>query len=77
MSTEVTIQEAKTNFSKLVREVEAGEVIVRRAKTPVARLSAYSEPAKKEPCKLGGLEGQIWIADDFDDQLAGDFNLAD
>lgn len=68
MATEVNIHEAKTNFSKLVREVEAGgEVIVKRGKTPVARLSAYSEPAEKEPRTPGGMEDEIWIADDFDE----------
>ncbi len=68
MAIDVNIHDAKTHFSRLVREVEAGgEVIVKRGKTPVARLSAYSEPAAKEPRKLGALKGQIWIADDFDE----------
>jgi prevent-host-death family protein len=69
MATEVTIHEAKTNFSRLVREVEAGgEVIVKRGQTRVARLSAYSEPAtSKQRRTLGTLKGQIRIADDFDE----------
>ncbi len=69
MATEVTIHEAKTNFSRLVREVEAGgEVIVKRGQTRVARLSAYSEPAaNKQRRMLGTLKGQIRIADDFDE----------
>ncbi len=51
-----------------MREAEAGgEVIVKRGNTPVARLSAYSRPAKKQPRQLGGLEDEIWIADDFDE----------
>lgn len=68
MPTEVNIHEAKTNFSKLVREAEAGgEVIVKRGNTPVARLTSYSEPAKKGQRELGGMEDEIWIADDFDE----------
>jgi prevent-host-death family protein len=67
--TEVTIHEAKTHLSKLIREVEAGgEVIVKRGNMPVAKLSAYSEDAPgNQPRKLGGLEGRVWIADDFDE----------
>ncbi len=80
MSTEVNIHEAKTQFSKLVREVEAGgEVIVKRGNTPVARLTALPKPAK-EPRTLGGLEGQIWIADDFDElpeDMARAFGMID
>jgi prevent-host-death family protein len=80
--TEVTIHEAKTHFSKLIREVEAGgEVIVKRGNTPVAKLSAYSEDeSAAEPRKLGGLEGQVWIADDFDElpeDLARSFGIID
>ncbi len=81
MPTEVTIHEAKTHFSKLVRDVEAGdEVIVKRGQTPVARLSAYSEAIKKEPRRLGGMEDEIWIADDFDelpDDLQRAFSMID
>ena len=45
----VTVHEAKTHLSRLLREVEAGEtVIIRRGKTEVARLEAVGE-AKKRP----------------------------
>jgi prevent-host-death family protein len=80
--TEVTIHEAKTHFSKLIREVEAGgEVIVKRGNTPVAKLSAYTEPAEARPARRpGALKGQIWIADDFDElpeDLARAFGVID
>lgn len=62
----VSIHEAKTHFSRLVARAEAGEeIIVRRGPKPVAKLVAYRSPG--EPRKPGALEGQIWIADDFDE----------
>jgi prevent-host-death family protein len=62
----VSIHEAKTQFSRLVARAEAGEeIIVRRGPKPVAKIVAYRPPTA--PRKPGGLEGQIWIADDFDD----------
>lgn len=43
----VTVHEAKTHLSRLLKEVEAGEtVIIRRGKTVVARLTAVNEPAR-------------------------------
>jgi len=39
MAEAITIREAKTNFSKLVRRAEAGEeIILRRGSEPVARI---------------------------------------
>jgi prevent-host-death family protein len=62
----VSIHDAKTNFSKLVARAEAGEeIIVRRGQKPVAKLVRYEPP--KRPRTLGLLEGQIWIAPDFDE----------
>lgn len=68
MSTPITvgIHEAKTHFSKLVKQAEAGEeIIVENYGRPVARIVRYEEP--KAPRKLGILEGQGWVADDFDE----------
>jgi prevent-host-death family protein len=52
----VTIYEAKTNLSELVKKAQKGETIVitsGRAKTPVAKLEAIHPSAKK---RLGLLE---------------------
>ena len=58
------MHEAKSSLSKLVAKVAAGEeVVIARAGKPVAKLVKY----EREPRKLGGLEGRIWIADDFDE----------
>ncbi|MFC6645999.1 type II toxin-antitoxin system Phd/YefM family antitoxin [Granulicella cerasi] len=45
--TTVNIHEAKTNLSKLIQMVEAGEeVIIARAGKPAVRLSAFVAPEK-------------------------------
>lgn len=65
MATEVTVHEAKTHLSRLLARVEAGEeIIIRRGRCPVARLVRVEA---KTPRPLGGDEGLVWIADDFDD----------
>jgi len=62
----VSIHDAKTHFSKLIARAEAGEeIIVRRGRTPVAKIVRYEAP--KQPRQLGRLEGRIWIAPDFDE----------
>jgi prevent-host-death family protein len=51
-----TVHQAKTNFSRLLKEAEAGqEVIVMRGKKPIARLVPIESPALKSP-RLGGFE---------------------
>ena len=67
MAAPVNIHEAKTHLSRLVERAAAGEeIIIARAGRPVARLVPLREP--REPRKLGGWEGRVWIADDFDDE---------
>ena len=64
MATIVNMHEAKSSLSKLVAKVAEGEeVVIARAGKPVAKLVRYEQ----EKRKLGGLEGRIWIADDFDE----------
>jgi prevent-host-death family protein len=59
----VSIHEAKTQLSQLVRRVEAGEeVVIRRGREPVAKLTAY----RAERRVPGRLRGQIRMAADFD-----------
>jgi len=63
---QVNMHEAKSQLSKLVDEVQAGEeVIIAKSGKPVARLIPYEE--FKTPRKPGRWQGQIWIADDFDE----------
>lgn len=62
---EVTVQEAKTQLSRLLRRVEAGEeIVIRRGREPVAMLV-------RAPTRAG--DRQIWgdldgsIGPEFDD----------
>ena len=60
----VNMHEAKSQLSKLGRLVwEGEEVVIARAGKPYLRLLPYRAPDRR----LGLLEGQIWIADDFDE----------
>jgi prevent-host-death family protein len=62
---EINIHQAKTHFSKLLKRVAAGEeVTISRAGVPVAKLIGIASAKAARP--LGAMEGQIWIADDFD-----------
>lgn len=60
------MHEAKTNFSRIIAMVEAGEeVVVQRDDRPVARIVPYS--ATCSPRRPGLLKGHIRMADDFDE----------
>jgi prevent-host-death family protein len=70
----VNVHEAKTQLSKLLERVEAGErIVISRAGHPVAVLSAYGPAAR--PRRLGLFAGQGRIPDDFD-QLPDDLLAA-
>lgn len=63
----MNIHEAKTQFSKLVERAEAGEeIVIARNGAPVARLAPLAERPKRRP---GSAQGQVWMAEDFDDAL--------
>ncbi len=64
---EVTVQEAKTHLSRLLRRVEAGEtVVIRRGRKPVATLVRAEAPPEGRRI-WGDLEGTI--GPDFDAPL--------
>ena len=68
---EVTVQEAKTQLSRLLRRVEAGEeVVIRRGRERVAMLVRVQEHRTKREI-WGDLDGSM--AADFD-ELASDFD---
>jgi len=61
----VTVTEAKTQLSRLIERVSDGEeIVIRRGPKPVARLVRYASPPGTR--KLGALEGELRIKDDFD-----------
>jgi len=62
----INVHEAKTNLSKLLERVASGEeIIIAKAGKPVAKLVPYKKLT--EPRVPGGWEGQVWIAEDFDE----------
>jgi prevent-host-death family protein len=62
----VNVHEAKTQLSKLLEEVEAGErVIIARAGEPVAVLGPYKAAVRRR--RLGLFAGQVTLRDDFDE----------
>lgn len=64
----VTVQEAKTHLSRLLRDVEQGEQIeIRRGSTPVALLTARRIPAVEFAALRDRFAGEVEIADDFDE----------
>ena len=67
----INIHQAKTQLSRLIERVSAGEeIIIARAGKPVARLVPL-EPTRK-PRVPGLLKGKIWISKDFDAPLPDD-----
>jgi prevent-host-death family protein len=65
------IYEAKTQLSKLLRRVRAGqEVIIADAGTPIAKLVPIEQP--KVARILGADRGKIWAAADAFDPLTGE-----
>jgi prevent-host-death family protein len=67
-----TVHQAKTHFSRLLKEAEAGqEVIVMRGKKPVVRIVPIQEPTIDQPEPnfrlAGAYRGKIsWDEDAFD-----------
>ncbi|MBA2409918.1 MAG: type II toxin-antitoxin system Phd/YefM family antitoxin [Gammaproteobacteria bacterium] len=66
--TTINIHEAKTNLSRLLEQVAAGEeIIIARAGKPVARIVPLSKP---DPRKPGIAKGEV--TDAFFEPLADD-----
>jgi prevent-host-death family protein len=64
---EVNVHEAKTQLSRLLRRVQAGEeIVIARAGKPIARLVPL-EPTK-EPRQFGQDEGLFTVPEDFDEE---------
>lgn len=63
------MHEAKTHLSQLVRDLgEGDEVVITRGGTAVARLvPAVAEPRRKFAETFGIAAGELWMADDFED----------
>ena len=63
----VDVHEAKTNLSRLIAKVEAGEeVVIARRGTPVARIVRVRKQGKRQ---FGSMKGRIKLDDSFFDPL--------
>ncbi len=67
---EYDVHEAKTQFSKLLAKVQAGEeVMITKAGKPIARLLPMAKHQLRTP---GTEKGVFWVAADFDAPLPDD-----
>ena len=63
----VNIHQAKTHLSRLVDEASKGEpFVIAKAGRPMVKVMAIDAPAACTIRRLGFLEGQFAIPDDFD-----------
>jgi len=63
----VNIHEAKTQLSKLIEEASKGEpFVIAKAGKPVVKVTALNAPTGAQVRRLGFMEGQISVPDDFD-----------
>ena len=62
----INITDAKAHLSSIIANVESSgeEVLIKRMGKPIAKISPYEE--NKSEKRLGFMEGQIEIAEDFD-----------
>jgi prevent-host-death family protein len=64
----INVHQAKTQLSRLLEEVAAGqEIIIAKAGKPIARLVSLRTASKKR--QLGILEGMLTVMPDFDAPL--------
>jgi prevent-host-death family protein len=64
----VTVHVAKTNLSKLLKEVEAGEeIVIARGRQPVARLVPM--PQEKPKRQFGAMRGRASVGPEFFEPL--------
>lgn len=64
----VNVHEAKTQLSKLIDEVVAGEpFVIAKAGKPMVQVTPIAQPA---PRKVGFMVGQGRVPDDFNEMFA-------
>ena len=63
----VNMHEAKTHLSRLVKDAADGEpFIIAISGKPMVRVTAVTVPETKAKRRLGFMEGQITVPEDFD-----------
>jgi prevent-host-death family protein len=67
----INIHEAKTHLSRLVDQAAKGEsFIIAKSGKPMVKVIALDSPSQAQIRRVGFMEGQITVPDDFD-QMAG------
>jgi prevent-host-death family protein len=63
----VNIHQAKTQLSKLVEQAAKGEpFVIAKAGKPLVKVMALEAPISTQVRRLGFMEGQFTVPDDFD-----------
>ncbi len=66
--TQLDINQAKSNLSKLLDlAIKGEEIVITQDDKPIAKISPI-----KRPLKRGSAKGKVWMSDDFD-KLLEDF----
>lgn len=69
--TTVNIHEAKTHLSRLLERAAKGEtIVIAKAGKPMARLTPLETREENAKRRMGFMEGQIKVPDDFDTMFA-------
>ena len=64
----VNIHEAKTHLSRLIEQAVNGEpFVIAKAGKPMVKVEAIDTPAPKPKRRMGFMEGQFTLPDDFDE----------
>ena len=64
----VNIHEAKTHLSRLIEQAVNGEpFVIAKAGKPMVKVEAIDTPAPKPKRRMGFMEGQFNVPDDFDE----------
>lgn len=67
----VNIHEAKTHLSRLLERVAKGEtIVIAKAGKPMARLTPLASREETAKRRIGFLDGQFKVPDDFDTMFA-------
>lgn len=73
MRIDIDIEEAGKQLARLATYAQLGsKVVITKDGEPYAELipsPEYQEKRKKEPRKLGGWKGKVWMSPDFDEPL--------
>ena len=72
----VNMHDAKTRLSQLVDKAAKGEpFVIAKAGKPIARVTAIDSPVAQQQRRLGFMEGQFSVPEDFD--RMGDSDIAE